>query len=307
MKPRAPRKPRDRGAALILVLWGAVIMSVIAAAAARQATTSAVVVNAGSELTRARALADAGVRTGWSAFADGRFSTLETSWGCRNGGDLLIVQLKPEASRVDVNVASEKMLAAVFEAAGVAQPRAKQIAASVVAYRGVGEGEPDASPIDPLFAQEPERPPAGTFIRGQMQAIEELGYVPGIDTALYRAIADDVTVLGRSDQVDVRYASPLVRRALDLLARADGLPSEQADTSDGIPSFEGELMDVRAIAVTASGAVFVRQAVVEGPFDQDGAPTIKRLVQGNLRAGETLPDGQAAPSCAEGFAALGRT
>jgi hypothetical protein len=65
-------------------------------------------------------------------------------------------------------------------------------------------------------------------------------------------------------------------------------------------------MHVRSIAVTAASGVFVREGVVEGPFDREGTPTILRLVQGSLRAGELLPTAGPAPSCADGFVRVER-
>jgi len=293
------KAPRDRGAALVMVLWGAVVMSIIAAAAARQATSTAVVVNASAELTRARALADGGIRAGWTAFADGRISELGQSWACLSGGDVLFVRIRPETARIDINTATGEMLAALYEVAGVDAVAAQELAAATVAYRSHGE-----ETVDDIVAPAGEptaEPPAGLPKPGAFETIEELGYVPGMTAGLFRAIAGDITVHSRALDVDRRYASRLVQRALDQAVLRDG--SEVAVEADANPSpaFEGSLMNVRAVAVTASGAVYVRQAVVEGPLDPVGAPTILRLVQGRLDEGETLPEAPGAVPCLQGF------
>lgn len=296
------RAPKDRGAALIMVLWGAVVMSIIAAAAARQATTTAVVVNAGAELTRARALADGGVRAGWTAFADGRISELGRSWTCRSGEDVLFVRIRPETSRIDINTATEEMLAALYEVAGADAIAAQKLAAATVDYRSHGEQieEEIAAPLDEMAPT----PAAGLPTPGPFETIEELGYVPGMTAGIFRAIAGDITVHSRALDVDRRFASSLVTRALDRAVLRDG--SEVAVEADagGPPAFEGSLMNVRAVAVTASGAVYVRQAVVEGPLDSSGPPVIMRLVQGRLDDGETLPDLPGAIPCLQGFTAI---
>jgi type II secretory pathway component PulK len=314
--PRRPREPKDKGAALVMVLWGAVVMSIIAAAAARQATTSAVVVNTGAELTRARALADGGVRLGWSAFAEGQIDRFSDTWACRNGEDTLLVQLRPETSRIDINAASVELLTALFKAAGASRQSAEEIAAGVISYRQFGENFDDDGSGNQIEVD--ETAPTGQFLRGPFQTIEELGYVPGMDVTLFRAIADDVSVRSRSIDVELRYASANVRKAVDEVSRTEGLmvgASQGATTSpanDGVaaeasvPAFEGSLLNVRAIAVTVSGAVFVRDAVVEGPIDTDGQPLLLRYVQGRLRDGEVLPVVRNAPSCAQGFAAIRR-
>ncbi len=315
--PRRSRLKRDRGAALVMVLWGAVVMAIIAAAAARQASTSAVVVNAGAELTRARALADGGVRLGWSAFADGRIGNFTDTWACRNGEDALLVQLRPEAARIDINVASEELLAAFFAAAGASRQSAGEMAEAAVAYRSFGEDAGDGNAVEPDGTEPPpEQVEAGQFRRGPFQTVEELGYLPGMDVNLFRAIADDVSVHSRSSDIERRFASANVRKAADEVARSEGLmsgasPDATAGQPDDAvapapPAFEGSLLNVRAIAVTGSGAVFVRDAVVEGPIDSDGRPSLLRFVQGRIRAGEVLPDVRNAQPCGQGFTAIRR-
>lgn len=305
MAGKRSRPAKDKGAALIMVLWGAVVMSIIAAAAARQATASAVVVNVGAELTRARSLADGGVRAGWSAFADGRANDFEASWTCRSGEDTLIVKLRPEAARIDINTAPPELLAALFVAAGADSRGADELARAVVNYREAEDAEGDAlgGPIESLSApEEPEAPETGTMRPGQFQTIEELGYLPGMEQTLFRAIADDITVETRALDVDRRYASPLVKRALDVAA----LDASEVAPGDnlGAPGYEGSLMNVRAVAVTRSGAVFVRDAVVEGPLDSSGMPRLLRFVQGRLAADEALPQLPDAPPCVNGFTAI---
>jgi len=285
-----------------MVLWGAVVMSVIAAAAARQATSTAAVVNAAAELTRARALADGGVRAGWTAFADGRINELGRLWTCRSGEDVLFVRVRPEASRIDINVATEEMLSALYEAAGMEAVAAQKLAAATVAYRSHGEeiDETIAAPTEGVI----EAPPSGLPAPGPFEKVEELGYVPGMTAALYRVIAGDITVHSRALDIDRRFASALVQRALDRALLRNGADVAAEPDAVGIPSFEGSLMNVRAVAVTASGAVHVRQAVIEGPVDPSGPPTLMRLVQGQLDEGELLPDLPGAPPCQQGFAAI---
>lgn len=301
---RQPHKPKDRGAALVLVLWGSVVMAIIAAAAARQAYTSAVVVNAGSELVRTRALADGGIRAAWSAYADGQINDHTALWGCRAGDDVLLVRVQPEIARVDINMASEEMLAALYNAAGLDEQPAGDLAAATVDYRNFGDGAEDSGA---QVVQGTARIPDGTFRRGTFQTIEELGYLPGMDAALFRALADDITVDGRSSDVDLDNASPLVKRAFEAAARRDvGSVARAAPRLSGEPAFEGSLMHVRSIAMTAAGGVFVREGVVEGPFDREGTPTLLRLVQGSLNKDERLPAVGDAPSCAEGFVLVQR-
>ena len=279
-------------------------MSIIAAAAARQATTAATVVNAGAELTRARALADGGVRAAWSAFADGQIDDFNAIWGCRAGDDQLLVRVRPESALIDINQASEILLASLYSAAGASEQVAADLAAATTDYRNFSQ---IAEASDGSSAA-PVQIPEGVFQRGPFQAIEELGYLPGMDTALFRAIADDITTEGRSTDIDIDNASPLVRRAFEAAIRRDAEAATRAvpQGNNGRPAFEGSLMHVRAIASSASGGVFIREGVVEGPFEDEGVPRLLRLVQGSLRADERLPSVGTAPTCGEGFTAVQR-
>jgi hypothetical protein len=318
-RPKRASSPKDRGAALVMVLWGAVVMSIIAAAAARQASTSAVMVNAGAELTRARALADGGVRLGWSTFADGRIGNFADTWACRSGEDALLVQLRPETARIDINIASQDLLAALFAAAGASRQSAQQMALAAIAYRTSGEDDDEGNAIEPGGGEQPAvalKP--GEFQRGPFQTVEELGYLPGMDVNLFRAIADDVSVHSRSSDIDRRFASANVRKAADEVAQTQGLmpgaspgatsgqPDDGAALATPPPAFEGSLLNVRSIAVTRSGAVFVRDAVIEGPIDSNGQPLMLRFVQGRIRPGEILPDAGSAQPCGQGFTAIRR-
>lgn len=306
MAGRRRSSPKDRGAALVMVLWGAVIMSIIAAAAARQASTSAVAVNAGAELTRAGALADGGVRLGWSAFADGRIDSFADIWACKEGDDTLFVRLRPETARIDINVASAETLTELFTAAGASRRAAEDMADAAVAYRSFGVDIGDGNAVEPDGTEAP--PPApkpAEFRPGPFQTVEELGYLPGMDVNLFRAIADDVSVHSKSLDIDRRFASPIVRKVADDIARMEGRPPSDLP-ANALLAFEGSMLNVRAVAVTGSGAVFVRDAVIEGPIDPEGQPIIHRFVQGRLRADETTPTVSNARPCIQGFTALRR-
>ncbi len=156
--------------------------------------------------------------------------------------------------------------------------------------------------VELLVDRPDQRRRVGDIYKGRVNKV-----LPGMDAALFRALADDITVEARSSDIDLDNASPMVKRAFEAAAQRDvGSVTRAAPPPSGEPAFEGSLMHVRAIAVTAASGVFVREGVVEGPFDRQGTPTVLRLVQGSLRADELLPTVGAAPSCAEGFVLVQR-
>lgn len=300
---RRPHRRRDRGAALVLVLWGTVVMSIVAAAATREAALSAATVNAGAELTQARSLADGGIRAGWTAFSNGAIDPETGSWSCRTAEGAMFVTVRTERSKADLNGASEQMLAALFRAAGADLDEARRLAALITDYRDEDE---DARPYgaeagDYVALGLSWRPRNGAF-----ETIEELAYLPGMSTALYRAMLPNVTVHTRASDIEPQFASPVMRAALaDYERQLAGALTEDVDerppptetVADEATVFEGSMMSVRAVAVTNSGAVFVREAVVQGPSQSDGTPLLLRFAQGRLEAEEPIPNPQDTQVC----------
>lgn len=307
---------RDRGAALLMVLWGATVMSVIAAASAREATQIATSANAGAELTRARALADGGVRVGWNAWANQQLNPEAGGIACRAGEGGLSITVRSEKSKADLNTSSEPLLGALFRAAGADDALSRRLAASIVDYRDAdSERTGDGAERDDYAA-------AGLGWRprdGALEAIEELGYIPGMTPVLYARVRNDITVFSGTSEIDYDGASALMLTALaDYAAEITGAGMEIAMPSR--PGIAGSrvsrpsrvtpgasstqragVASVRAIAVTANGAVFVREAVIAPSSQISDAPRFLRLSQGRLEAGEKFPDLGDAPECAPGL------
>lgn len=215
----------------------------------------------------------------------------------------MFVTVRPERSKADLNGASEQMLAALFRAAGAEPDEARRLAALTTDYRDEDE---DARPYgaeagDYAALGLPWRPRNAAF-----ETIAELAYLPGMSAALYRAMLPNVTVDTRASDIEPRFASPVMRAALaDYERQLAGVLTEDVDErpppfesgADAAIVFEGSMMSVRVVAVTNSGVVFVREAVVQGPSQSDGAPLLLRFVQGRLEAEEPIPDPQDAQVC----------
>ncbi len=306
MASRRPAdRPGERGAALVLVLWGTVVMSIVAAAATRESALSAATVNAGAELTQARSLADGGVRAGWTAFSNGELDPDTGQWSCRTDEGAMFVTVSPERAKADLNGASEQMLSALFRAAGADVGDARRFAAMTVDYRDDDEEtRPDGAEAgDYATAGLAWRPRNESF-----ETIEELAYLPGMDDAVYQAILPNVTVHTRASDIEAQFANPMMRAALaDYERQLAGASMEEEDAlaslpppeaaADAVTSFEGTMMSVRVVAVTNNGAVFVREAVVEGPSQPAGTPLLVRFVQGRLGEGEIIPAPQNVQDC----------
>jgi general secretion pathway protein K len=208
--------PRQRGTALLLVLWVTVLLAALligVAAASRSQSQAALY---GAERVRAELAAEAGLA---HAVAGLRAPDLRDQWvpdgrpyDFEFGGAKVRVQVVDVSGLVDLNAASPDLLGDLFAAAGVDRARADQFANTLAAWRG-------DSPRQPLPARTDAAQPHGPF-----RAIEQLARLPGMTTDLFAKVEQAVTVFSGRNFPDASYASPLP------LAALRGLGSDQAKT-----------------------------------------------------------------------------
>jgi general secretion pathway protein K len=240
-RPAAPRGPRhgERGIALVVVLWTLVMLSMLTIGFSLSSRTEARVAANGAEEIRLRALLRGGVELavlglgtadddrGWRA--DG------TPYPAEIGDDRIIVRIRDEAGRVDLNRADEETLQRLIAVVLGSTDSAPRLAAAILRRRGGDQGRPgqppgtapaDRSPNEPQAAP-PRRtvPPAPdpddpAALARPFQSAEELRTVPGISRALADALMPLVTVLSPAAGIDPFAADPLVLQALPGVTRA---------------------------------------------------------------------------------------
>ena len=233
-------RDRDRGSALLAVLW---LSAALAAIAFSLSSTVR------SETDRTSTEVD-GLRAYYLAQGGIHRAALELLWGGSNPAQTLIprgapvvnylfpsgnvrVEIIPEAAKLDVNTAPVQDLFRLVLALGVAPERAQEIVAAIDDWR---KPALQGSPFDLYYASlTPSfRPPHASF-----QEIEELLLVRGITPDLYYGtyvpgpegsaedasaprlvardgLADCLTVYGSGAQVDANSAAPEVLAAVGL-------------------------------------------------------------------------------------------
>jgi general secretion pathway protein K len=219
-----------------------------------------------NEAATAQAIADAGVSfailgvfdpspaTQWRA--DGRQHVI------RYGGGVLQISLQDEGGKIDINVAPLALLNNLFQVVGI--PNAQQLARAIAAAR------PQRSPDDIGRSPEVETAPA-------FAAVEELRRIPGMDKASYDSVAPFVTVYSGSPRFDPMTAPRAVllslpnaqedaidrfivqRAAASAIAADFAVVADHPDFASAAPL---RVFTVRSEAETATGARFVRAAVV---------------------------------------------
>jgi len=269
---------RQRGVALVLVVWVAVILSVVAASFIMERRTEAMIVLNSVSLARAQNAADAGVaRAVAEAYRNDPNAT--DAWK-RDGmphdfafeGMAVRVEMRDESAKIDVNTASDALLRGLLLSIGLQDDEASRILDAILDWR-------DADSLKrPNGAEEPEYRAAGlTYKPGNapFQALEELQLVLGMRPEVYRRIAPLVTVYSRLPGVNPQVASREVLLAIPGLtsdvvdnyiaqrtdALAQGLPPPPLTQAGAYASGMSPVMNVMATARTDDGVTFAREAV----------------------------------------------
>ena len=199
------------------------------------------------------------------------------------GGGQVWVSIQDEAGKIDLNAAPDELLRGLFLSAEWAGPDGEIV--------GLGEREADAL-VDAIrdFADKDDlRRLNGAEDRdyadagrpwdakdAPFEAVEELQQVLGMTPPLYRAVAPALTVHSGSKGIDTTSAPLAVLLALpgSDAAAADAHLAARAEAPEGAgPAFLGaegfaarsreRAYTIHAEARAQSGAVFVREAIVE--------------------------------------------
>ncbi len=205
-----PAARRERGFALLIVLWTLVLVALIVShmmASARQEIRLAANLRTGAELS---AVAEGGVH-------EAIFHALDQSaahWAAdglphRIAGRsaVLEIRIRSEAGKVNLNTAPVELLAALFRETGEDEATADGIAAAIVAWRA----RPGQAPSMAAAYQQAGRgyePPNAPF-----ESVHELGDVLGVTPAIFDRVAPYLTIYHDGD-TDPRAAEPAVLRAL---------------------------------------------------------------------------------------------
>ncbi len=273
--PRLPMPVRQRGIALVVVLWAAIILALLAGGVLRLSRGDLNLTRNLIESTHAELAADSALWTAVYTIVNGEADAWRsdgTVYAWRFGDAEVRVRVTDELGRIDINVAAPELLAGLFAAAGAEPEEANSLADAVVAYRDEKVERISGSDVDPR---------SGALGVG-FAVVDELEQVPGMPPQLYRQIAPAITVYTGQPRPRAEVASPLVVAATEgrVIADADGgsgggaisVEVESAEPLGDSPEAMGEpgevqarvsgLLRIEAEALSAGGSYFAREAVV---------------------------------------------
>lgn len=223
---RSPRSlSRQRGIALILVIWLSTLLMVIAGSFVYAMRTDAKAARNAALIAQGDALAQAAVARCVMELYKGQGSPEvwkrdgeARSWAF--DGVEVRVRLSDESAKIDVNTANNELLKGLFRYAGLSDEDAAKLLDAVLDWR-----DPDSLKRT-NGAEEAEYEQAGLKYRPAnypFQSTEELQLVLGFRPELYQRIAPMITVYSRQPGVNPHIAS---RAVLTLIP---GVTPEQVD------------------------------------------------------------------------------
>lgn len=276
---------RERGAALLFALWAIALLAALLAGMTVTARGEGEAARYAYAQASARYAAEAGVARAVDALRDTnpalRWVPDGRPYRFEFDGAKVEVQITDTSGQVDLNAATPEVLKNLFLAAGVDEPHAQALTGAVQDWR-------DSDDIP-----HPEGAEADTYRRagmtwlprnGPFRSSDELARVYGMDDALYRKLADAVTVYSGRNFPDESYAGPLALAAsrdgnLAAAARVvqarrsrpplqGNLPPQAMQAGSGgapqnlIAGFGGLTQEIRSIATLPDGTRSVQDAVL---------------------------------------------
>jgi general secretion pathway protein K len=209
-------RSRERGVALVLVIWVVTLLMVIAGSFLYAMRTDARAARNAALIARGEALAQAAVARAVIEL----FKPLDSPEVWRREGAVrqwafekaqVSVRLSDESAKIDINAANNELLKGLFRHAGMAEEDAAKLLDAVLDWR-------DADVLRrPLGAEDAEYAKAG--LKGRpanypFQSTEELQLVLGMTAEVYQRIAPMITVYSRHPGVNPNTAPRSVLLAI---------------------------------------------------------------------------------------------
>jgi general secretion pathway protein K len=276
----------ERGLALLTVLWVLALLSVIATGLVSQTHAELQIVGNMKEAARARALAEGGVFLAISHLLD---PSLETQWlpdGRERifeyGSGAIRIVLQDEAGKIDINAASDELLAGLFAVLGVGSEETARLVDAIADWKD----EDDLRRLNGAEREDYRRAGLPWVPRnGPFEAVEELRLVFGITPALYARALPFITIYSQNARVNPATASGEVLQALPgarpaeiarFVQARDRAEAERSQTGRApapLPPLTGleqflspipsRVVTIRSEGRTPGGGLFVREAVVD--------------------------------------------
>jgi general secretion pathway protein K len=273
---------RARGAALLFAMWAIALLAALLAGMAVSARGEGEAARNGYAQARARYAAEAGIARAVRALRNPdparRWVPDGRSYRFEFDGARVQVNVSDTSGQVDLNAATPEVLKNLFLAAGADEPHAQALTDAVQDWRDSDDiAHPNGAEADTY------RRAGLTWLprNGPFRSSDELARVYGMTDALYRKLADAVTVYSGRNFPDEAYAGPLAlaasrdgdaAAAARLVAQRHARPPLQGNLARGpqsaappqvpVPGFGGLTQEIRVMAVLPDGTRSAQDAIL---------------------------------------------
>ena len=275
---------KQRGVALLLVLWLLVLMTIIIGVYALLTRTEALQARFLLDTTRAQYAAEAGIhRAAYEMFnpdietrwvGDGRPYTIEF------GRATVEIRITDESGKININQVNVDLLTELFLQKGVDELAAVSLADAILDWR-----DNDDFPLE--YGAEIEDYDAAGYPYGPanqpFQTVDEVQQVIGMTQQLYGQIRDKITVVGGSMSPNPAFASA------DLVAL---LPDMDIDSAQEFVTERSEYHPSEQIGVMMANGELVGLQQVGNTFTVHAKATVESGTWASVKA--TIAIGQGA-------------
>ena len=268
------RPARQRGVALLLVLWACTLLAILLGGYAVLARTQAQQTRYQFAQTQAHYAAEAGLMRAIQALQDPdakrRWAGDGREYPFRFDSAAVQVSIVDEDGKVDLNAATPEVLQALFRAAGLDAAAAARLAANVRDWRSfvTVPGQAERGRAEYAAAGRDYAPRHGPFA-----TVEELQQVLGMTPALYRKLEPAITIWSGRAMPDPNTAPPLALAAIPGLdpqqVQAAQAARQRNAAAGGPPIGGGITHSIRSQAVLADGTRAAIRATIR--LRPDGA------------------------------------
>jgi len=217
---------RERGLALLIVLWIIVAAALIVSAFSATVRSGVSFVGSEVQLTKTQALLDAGAEIAAARLIDEEKDRAWVPDGSRHrisfAGSQLSIGIRDASGRIDLNKADKKLLMGLLRQFASSEVKAARLRDLILQARGRASANKTAKAMQAngssgdveVGANAPTEIPA--FID-----VAQLRGVPGVTPELYRAIAPFLTVYSGDGRVDAAAAPDEVLMSIPGMTQGD--------------------------------------------------------------------------------------
>jgi general secretion pathway protein K len=267
---------KAEGFALILVVWFLVLVAAIGAYLVANGRAETKIAHNVRAAASAEALADAGIARVVINQTD---TEIANRWKLDGASHAIVlpsgrieIRLADETRKINPNLASDTLLAALFEVSGIDHSAAQRLGAAVADWVGAPAQE-GAAKSDPYRA-------AGRSYsapHAPVESLDELGLVLGMTPEILASVRPYLSIYAEAATPDARIAPLVIQRALAMAARARKEGEDEPSAPSG---------GAAQPAVPQPGAMALPAAAVPSakPGAKPAAPEEERMIEAKITA-----------------------